>query len=234
MIKKCVICGKEFNTFPSRVKNNRGKYCSSVCYRVKTPKISKTCPTCGKIFEVKKSHSNRKHCSKVCYSKWSSENNRGENANSWKGGKVSKICIYCGGEFKMPKSTPTNKGKYCSKICCDKHKIEKIGDKAGNWRGGLTPVNSLIRHSINYKKWICDVFTRDNFTCQKCGGIGGVLNAHHKKRFCILLGEARHYFDLFNIYDAAMAYSPLWDISNGITLCESCHKKEHRRNNEHN
>jgi len=31
MIKKCLICGKEFITYPSKIKFGRGKYCSKEC-----------------------------------------------------------------------------------------------------------------------------------------------------------------------------------------------------------
>lgn len=31
MIKNCVLCGKEFKTYPSKVKIGRGKYCSRTC-----------------------------------------------------------------------------------------------------------------------------------------------------------------------------------------------------------
>lgn len=35
MIKKnCIICGNEFNTYPSKVKIGRGKYCSKICASV--------------------------------------------------------------------------------------------------------------------------------------------------------------------------------------------------------
>jgi len=30
---------------------------------------------------------------------------------------------------------------------------------------------------------------------------------------------------LFNLFEAAMIYTPLWDINNAETYCETCHKK---------
>lgn len=74
---------------------------------------------------------------------------------------------------------------------------------------------SLIRKSCQYEQWRISVFERDEYTCQHCGGKCQegqkvYLNAHHIKPFA-------KYTDL------------RFDIDNGITLCEDCHKKE--RNN---
>lgn len=33
---------------------------------------------------------------------------------------------------------------------------------------------------------------------------------------------------LFNLFDAAMLYTPLWDLNIGITLYKECHKSEHK------
>ena len=65
------------------------------------------------------------------------------------------------------------------------------------------------RFSKDYKRWRYDVFMRDSFTCQKCGDSrGGNLVAHHIKPFS--------------------EYPELrFEVSNGLTVCETCHEKIH-------
>lgn len=65
------------------------------------------------------------------------------------------------------------------------------------------------RSSAEYKAWRTAVFERDNYTCQICGERGKKLNAHHLKRWV----------------DAPKLR---FELSNGITLCEKCHKKVHK------
>ncbi len=78
-----------------------------------------------------------------------------------------------------------------------------------NWKGGITPANQKGRSSIEYAQWRKAVFARDGYVCQACGKRGGRLNAHHKKPWAKF---------------PALRY----DVENGVTLCENCHKKEHR------
>lgn len=56
------------------------------------------------------------------------------------------------------------------------------------------------------REWRTIIFERDQYTCQKCGSIGGKLQAHHKKPY-------KKYPRLRYL------------LSNGITLCIECHKK---------
>lgn len=93
---------------------------------------------------------------------------------------------------------PSNKGIKRPEISKENH---------WNWQGGITPINKLVRHSIEYKIWQNAVFTRDNYTCQDCGVRGGHLHADHIKMF---------------------AFHPelRFAIDNGRTLCKSCHFKE--------
>lgn len=83
------------------------------------------------------------------------------------------------------------------------------GEKCHSYKDGKMIERRGIRFTNDYKRWRFDVFARDNFACQSCGdNKGGNLNAHHIKHFA-------DYPDL------------RFDLSNGVTLCETCHKKEH-------
>jgi len=101
----------------------------------------------------------------------------------------------------------------------------QIGENSPRWKGGITPLVQQLRHNFKYRQWRSDIFTRDDFTCQNCGdNKGGNLEAHHKKTFSSILQK----YEITTI-EEALECEKLWDINNGITLCEKCHKKLHKR-----
>jgi hypothetical protein len=108
---------------------------------------------------------------------------------------------------------PVKKGSHLSKehsLAISLASIGKPATRKGkdhwHWKGGITPLNLIIRNSKPYKRWRESVFKRDNWTCQNCGIRGGKLRADHIKPFC-LFPELR------------------FDINNGRTLCLSCDLK---------
>ena len=117
------------------------------------------------------------------------------------------------------------KGRKLSEVTKKKIGEAEKGAKNSSWKGGITPFTERIRASSKYQEWRQQCFIRDNFTCQKCGQIGGKLEVHHKRLFSVLVQEAKEYMPLINFYDACMLYIPLWDILNGITFCKKCHPK---------
>jgi len=118
-------------------------------------------------------------------------------------------CIYCNIIFKRKYCY----AKFCSKNCHLKHKKNLfIGNNNPNWKGGIMSENKKERQSDKYKEWRVSVLKRDNYTCQDCKKIGGILHSHHIKSF------SKHKELRF-------------DINNGITLCFICHKKLHNNMN---
>ncbi len=158
---------------------------------------------------------------------------QGKGNPHWKGGKILKDCVRCGSPFLV---YPCKKDTqlHCSLKCANRDiadtrrgianpKTSRYGKdnfffgkdfrgaKNGNWKGGITPANTLIRGSAEFKQWRDAVFERDNWTCQKCGAKSGkgkevYLEGHHIKSFA--------------------KYPELrFEVSNGQTLCLTCHKK---------
>ena len=118
-------------------------------------------------------------------------------------------CEVCGKTVnRKPSALKKSKHTYCSNSCRGK---VMVGDRCPWWKGGITDGSQAIRNSAEYKEWRTAVFSREDYTCGRCKQKGGRLEAHH------LLAFAR--------------YPELrLDISNGVTLCKSCHHKFHKEN----
>ena len=86
MIKKCIICKKEFKVYPDSI--HKGNYCSRNCYYKgrwgEGRKITVKCLQCEKEF-IKFKAQRKKFCSLSCQFKWRSENFRGVNHPTYKG-----------------------------------------------------------------------------------------------------------------------------------------------------
>lgn len=67
--------------------------------------------------------------------------------------------------------------------------------------------NQEDRRSYKYRQWRTAVLERDGYQCQDCGALEH-LQAHHIREW------QQHPEQRF-------------DISNGVTLCQTCHSKEH-------
>jgi len=157
---------------------------------------------------------------------------KGKGNPNW---RSSSICIECGGKRVRHNKTKLcgtcYKEKYikglpecigCSKSLSRYDSLEVgtgycqkcyRGDKTRRWNSELTPEFRKQGRTVNpdYYIWRNKVFARDKYTCQKCGdNKGGNLVAHHKNSFATI-PELRVSLD------------------NGITFCEICHKKFHKK-----
>jgi 5-methylcytosine-specific restriction endonuclease McrA len=121
--------------------------------------------------------------------------------------KKGKNCIDCGVKLRSLSSMRCYKCSAKNRVVKYPNTIFKKGKDCVNWKGGITPLNHLLRTSPRFKQWRIEVFSRDNWTCQNCGKSGRnqtYLEAHHKKPF------SEYPEERFN-------------IDNGITLCTECH-----------
>lgn len=64
------------------------------------------------------------------------------------------------------------------------------------------------RRSSKYKNWKKQVLIRDNYTCQRCGNKENLV-VHHIEKF----SENKQL---------------RFNVDNGITLCQKCHKEVHK------
>ena len=100
-------------------------------------------------------------------------------------------------------------GHKCSEEIKRKFSRERKGSKGSNWKGGVTPEHKRLRNSLEWKVWRTAVFERDKYFCQMCGMHSKYLRPHHIKFFS--------------------EYPKLrFEVSNGITLCDPCHRFLHR------
>lgn len=80
------------------------------------------------------------------------------------------------------------------------------GCSVEEWKGFASTETERAKGSEEYRNWREAVFARDDWTCQHCYKRGGRLHPHHIKPK--------------SIYPEAM-----FDLENGVTLCETCHRK---------
>ncbi len=187
--------------------------------------MNRTCNTCGIEKDAQRDFyvSNQRACCKACMPQ---------------NQKVEHTCVACGKKRMVTKAN-LRLSKGSCRVCATKEvasrpeikeKIsnsarvqvlkqggvpnakkftkERAGEKHHNWKGGITPSIMKIRLSEEMRNWRKMVFSRDNYTCQECGQRGGKLCAHHLKSF-------KNFPEL------------RFEVSNGQTLCYSCHGKTH-------
>lgn len=191
--------------------------------------LTKNCIVCGKKYIKRETTSKKvwvksRFCSKTCI-------NVGR--NPWNKYLIPKLCGNCNKLF-QPRE---NNRKYCCRKCArakqirtsesarksmatrrarygyiqspttrEKQRLSRLGSKSHLWKGGLTKKNYRLRRSSTFKNWRKAIYERDDYTCQTCKVRGGRLHPHHIKSW-ELYPELR------------------FEVSNGQTLCISCHKQ---------
>lgn len=193
----CQQCSNAFKVVPSEIKRGGGKYCSRVCYVKSLKGHEVSDETRKKIGAGRLGDKNWVKRPEV----------RAKISATLTGrdlGGHRQPCVTCGVVFRCnPSSGKVN----CSKSCSSKYQsVTRSGSKSPSWKGGLTPSYLKDRRGLKYKNWRIAVFTRDNYTCQMCGQVGGKLQADHVMPFAF-------YPDI------------RFEVLNGQTLCVGCHKK---------
>lgn len=213
------ICRRCKKLFQAKIKNRL--YCSQTCFHkdrigFKAPhwqggQIKRKCLICNKIFYVDKNEvdkGNANFCSRNCAGK--------RKYGHYYAPKKELYCIICDKRFYDYVSRlikDKTRGKCCSKECRIKYTQQQTsGSKNYRWKGGITPVNQLLRSQMKTRNWSRAVKERDNFTCQKCGirchkGLGRTIKLHS------------HHIKSWKDYPKLR-----YELSNGMTLCKDCHK----------
>jgi len=205
MLKNCKWCGKEY-----KGRGHRSKYCDE-CSKLPSDLLSgktfdfrnpQICKNCGVEFYAKRKY---KYCNKECLIKHQAKvakQKRNEPDFKYNRKIYTKVCVECGNEYK----TTFNKQQYCSTLCSNR-KLNRVRRK-------VKKIEYRGKEHLNdwqYKQWRKEVYKKDNYICDCCGySKGKTLNAHHLEGW---------------ISNIDLRY----EVSNGITLCETCHIEFHKK-----
>lgn len=209
--KRCKYCNTKFQVKAYR--SDTAIYCSNLCRRKdkKAALITMHCPTCDKSFSReawKQRHSHKgQYCSQECYQTRSPQ---------------QIVRCKCGSTF----SAHQSRLSYYSQVYCSRECYMKFG-----FKGRLTDheieldqyeiFSRSLRSTADYLRWAQKCKKRDYNMCQECSNKQD-LTVHHKRAVISFIGE--HGFNKEKIEQ-----DPLWlDTNNGITLCRSCHLKQHK------
>lgn len=119
---------------------------------------------------------------------------------------IYKNCKYCDTVFY---EYPYLKDKrfYCSQTCSNRANAPKLSkDRMGD-NNPAAKKDSKWRHRYAYNKWREECLKRDKFSCIECGE-----NSYKK----LVVHHIKSYKDFPKLRI---------EVSNGVTLCRSCHNK---------
>lgn len=254
--KECSVCGKIFDgkrqeTVCENCKENKGDLYSPE-YTVRRDVICYRCDSYVKT-EYINSHTNSPSrpihkgllCDK-CLTK--SRNNMsqtklGEKNPNWKGGvsllppmMPDEVSRRSSQRMKInnPMRDPLTKLKV-SKTLKNGYKTGRYkkltGEQHWLWKGNRK--RSYVIRSRLYNIWIKPIMIRDNFSCQRCGKIGGYLEVHHKHES---FSDIVHRFnekggslndlsseEFESLSEIVTSYHEN-NLNIGETLCRKCHR----------
>ncbi len=155
-----------------------------------------TCSVCGKEFyrQITLFPKNAPLCSYKCMGK-SKER------------QVLTSCHWCKREYSVAASILKwneirgHEHNFCSVKCRGSY---YSGDRHPLWYSDRSLVKCRPNGNKAHALWRDEVFSRDDFTCQRCGKRGGYLEANHVMPYALF--PANRY-----------------EVLNGETLCRKCH-----------
>ena len=198
----CEQCATVFRTRKA-CSSRIPRFCSIECFGKSLIRES-YCEQCGAAYHTSKKHGRRnKHfCSKVCGAEWlRGKKLSSEHRESLSRAKKGRAIPHLHTQEVRDKISQSLIGKPQPWNRGPNHPLYKDG-------GTANVARQKAMGRVEYKEWRRQVFARDDFTCQCCGQRGGRLQAHHIKEW---------------------SASPdlRFDVSNGVTLCRSCHYRFH-------
>lgn len=177
---------------------------------------NKTCIVCNKEFFYPRKHGlkeweNKKFCSKECAYKGRDMPYKGKHLPEETCQKIRDNHADVSGE-----------NNSCFGRTGDKHPMYK------NPEDRITPLYQQLRNCSEYYEWRASIYQRDLFVCQACRKKSeGDLEAHH----IIFLSSLIRQYNIITL-EEALSCDELWNIDNGITLCEKCHNIIHFKKKE--
>lgn len=174
----CEQCSASFETYPSLIKEGKGKFCSRKCAnKSREKKVKRICQFCGESFKIQPNKIKRGlgiFCSKKC------------RINSQKRQKI-QICKECGKKFETKISRiKNNRGKFCSRECYTKWKSKNSGGKNNpSWRGGkIKRICEVCGRNFEVTPYVIKV-GEGKYCSVMCSRKRRKMPKHHTKPECI-------------------------------------------------
>jgi hypothetical protein len=94
-----------------------------------------------------------------------------------------------------------------------------LGERSGNWKGGVTVERLRLRGSREYREWRVAALALRGGKCQDCGAIEGVM--------CECCGT-RVRLHVHHVESFALVPERRFEPTNSEVLCPKCHYSRHR------